>query len=344
MNIDLRSDTVTRPSAAMMAAMQAAPLGDDVLGDDPTVQELEAYTAELLGMEAAVFCPSGTMTNQIALAVHCERGDAALFDEDAHMLFYEVGAPAVIGQVLCRSVPSTDGVMEVHEVERRMLSYSLHTPPTTLLCLENTHNRAGGAVIPMDRLRQYRELCDRNGLHMHLDGARMLNACEWLGIEPAHMASFFDSVSICLSKGLGAPVGSLLVGSADFIGKARRWRKRLGGGMRQSGLLAACGLVALRDQRHDLIHDHRRARMLAEQLADIPSIHVDLAKQSTNFVMVETDLPAENWAHALAQHGLHCIPFGPHRLRLVLHRDISDEHLAEAVECFRLTAASVKPA
>lgn len=337
--IDLRSDTVTRPSPAMMEAMARAPLGDDVLGDDPTVIELEEEAAQLLGHEAALFCPSGTMTNQIALAVHCERGDAALFDEEAHMLYYEVGAPAVIGQVLCRSIPSTDGIMAPADIERRLMQFSLHTPATTLLCVENTHNRAGGAVIPMDTLHEYRALCDRYQMRMHLDGARMFNACVALGIAPSAMAGLFDSVSICLSKGLGAPVGSLLVGQSDFIQIARRWRKRLGGGMRQSGLLAACGLVALRDQRDDLAGDHVRARALAHGIAELPGVMVDLAKQSTNFVMVDTVRPAPEWAEELKERGVACLPFGPHRLRLVVHRDLGDADIEVAIEAFRNIAS-----
>lgn len=342
MIIDLRSDTVTRPTPEMMQAMARAPLGDDVLGDDPTVHELEEETAALLGHEAAVFVPSGTMANQIALACHCHRGDSVLFDQDAHMLFYEVGAPAVIAQVLPRGVPSNGGVMAIEDIERLRMSYSLHTPPTTLLCIENTHNRAGGASIPLLQLKAYRDYANSKGLRLHLDGARIANAAAWEGVAISEITTLFDSVSICLSKGLGAPVGSVLVGTRDYIYEARRWRKRLGGGMRQAGLLAACGLFALRVNLQRISEDHVRARSLAESLSRIEGLHIDLGKQCTNFVMVGVPGDAAEWCQELKKHDVLCLPFGAQLIRLVTHLDFRDEHVGHAVEAFQAVANASK--
>lgn len=336
--IDLRSDTVTRPTAEMLEAMRTAPLGDDVLGDDPTVHELEQEAARMLGFEAAVYTPSGTMANQIALAVHCQRGDSVILDEEAHILYYEVGAPAVIGQVVTRTCPSKLGVMDPVDVERLVLVGSLHTPGTSLLCVENTHNRSGGQVLPLDVLGAYREIANRRGLKLHLDGARLFNAATWLNQPVSTLAAPFDSVSICLSKGLGAPVGSVLVGSKEFMEHARVWRKRLGGGMRQAGLLAACGLVALRVQSKKLGDDHRRARRLAEGLQGLPGITVDLAHQCTNFVMVQTQGLASDYCLALTAEGVSAMPAAPHRVRLVTHSDISDDDVERAIEAFRIVA------
>ena len=335
MIVDLRSDTVTRPTPAMYEAMRTAALGDDVLGDDPTVIELEQESAALMGMEAGLFVPSGTMGNQIALACQTERGDCVLFEEEAHMLYYEVGAPGVIAQVVTRTCPSVDGVMEPEEVEKRLQVTSLHTPGTTVICLENTHNRAGGKVIPMETLRAYREIADKNGVRLHLDGARVFNAAVWLGVEPGEITRYVDSVSFCLSKALGAPVGSVLCGTAEMISKARRWRKRLGGGMRQSGLLAACGLIGLREIRHQLDKDHQRARALAIGLQDVPGARVDLNRQWTNFVMVDLETSAPEASERLKEHGVLCLAFGPKRLRLVTHYDVTDEGIEHALNAFR---------
>lgn len=336
--IDLRSDTVTRPTPAMFAAMQACVTGDDVLGDDPTVMELEALAAETLGHKSAVFVPSGTMGNQIALACHCQRGDAIILDEEAHIFYYEVGAPAILAQVVLRACPSSKGVMDPTEIERRVLKQSLHTPGTTLLCVENTHNRSGGQVIPMEVLREYRAICDRHGMKLHLDGARLFNASTWLGVAPAEIGTLFDSVSICLSKGLGSPVGSVLVGNPDFINHARVWRKRLGGGMRQSGLLAACGLVSLRTHVPLLAEDHRRASALAEALAKIPGLQVETA---TNFVMVTVPKDSGPWIAGLEERGVLSMPPAPDRIRLVLHSDISDSDIEATAAAFSEVSQSL---
>ena len=332
--VDLRSDTVTRPSAEMMAAMASAPLGDDVLGDEPTVQELEVESAQIMGMDAALFVPSGTMANQIALACHCDRGDAVIMDEEAHILYYEVGAPGIIAGVVTRTVPSENGVMPPELVARALMTRSLHTPGTSLICVENTHNRSGGQVIPLATQEAYAQIAKQHGAKLHLDGARVFNAAAWLGVDVQEVVKPYDSVSFCLSKGLGSPVGSLLCGKSDFIEKARIWRKRLGGGMRQSGLLAACGLVSLRQERHRIGEDHKRARRLAEGLEGVPGTRVDLDHQCTNFVMVETERPASEWLNALKERGVLAMPPAPNRIRLVLHRDVDDAGVDQAIKAF----------
>src|SRR5471030_2880547 len=254
--VDLRSDTVTRPTPVMFEAMHAAPLGDDVLGDDPTVIELEELAARMTGKEAALFVPSGTMGNQIALASHCDPGDAIIIEEEAHIIYYEVGGPALLAGVVTFTLPSTRGVMDPSNVERHILKRDLHTPGTTLLCLENTHNRGGGSIIPIEIMRQYREIAEPRGVKIHLDGARVFNAAVALGVPVSHITEHVDSVNFCLSKGLRSPIGSLLCGSNEMIAKGRIWRKRLGGGMRQAGILAACGIVSLTQMVDRLADDH----------------------------------------------------------------------------------------
>src|SRR5256714_1052062 len=261
--VDLRSDTVTRPTPEMYEAMLNAPLGDDVLGDEPTVTALEKLAAEKLGKQAAVFVPSGTIGNQIALATHTKPGDAILVEEEAHIFYAEVGAPAVIAGVVTFTLPSHRGVLAPEVVERHILKRNIHTPGTTLLCVENTHNRAGGTVVPLETMRHYAELCRQHGLKLHLDGARVYNAAVALGVPVSEIAQHASSVNFCLSKGLRAPIGSLLCGDAEFIERARYWRKRLGGGMRQAGILAACGIVSLTKMVDRLADHHPRARALA---------------------------------------------------------------------------------
>ena len=339
MPVDLRSDTVTRPSPEMYEAMRQATLGDDVLGDDPTVAELERLGAAKTGKDAALFVPSGTMSNQIALAVHCRPGDAILIEEEAHIVYYEVGAPAMFAQVVTWTLRSDRGTMDPDDIARHILKRDLHRPGTRLLCVENTHNRAGGAVIPVAMLNAYREVADRHGIAMHLDGARAFNAAVALGVDIRAITDPFDTVSICLSKGLRSPVGSLLCGPQTLIDEAKFWRKRLGGGMRQSGLLAACGIVSLTQMVDRLAEDHRRARTIAEALAHLPGIHTDPATTETNIVMVNTDRPAEQWQADLHAEGIWCFPVAPHRLRLVFHADITDDHLDQAIAAFQKIAS-----
>ena len=342
--VDLRSDTVTRPTPEMFEAIANAPLGDDVLGDDPTVAELESLAAKMTRKDAAMFVPSGTMGNQIALASHCQPGDAILLEEEAHILYYEVGGPALLAGVVTFTLPSTRGIMDPDEVERRITRRDLHTPGSSLLCLENTHNRGGGPIIPLDPLECYRGLAARHGIKVHLDGARVFNASVALGIPVRDITDQVDSVSICLSKGLRSPVGSLLCGDQDFIDRGRIWRKRLGGGMRQAGILAACGIVSLTQMVDRLAEDHARAKRTAVALAALPGLSVDVDSVETNMVLVHTDAPASDWRIWLAEEGLLCFPVGPHRLRLVFHGDIDDAKTDDAIEAFRLVSSEVAKA
>lgn len=339
--VDLRSDTVTRPTPEMYEAILKAPLGDDVLGDDPTVMRLEELAAELLDLEAALFVPSGTMGNQIAIACQTERGDAILAEEESHIVYYECGAPGVIAGVVTWTLPSKHGVMDPHAVEAHVLKRTLHTPGTTLLCVENTHNRAGGTVVPLDTLRAYREICDRNGMKLHLDGARVFNAAVALDLDVSDIAKFADSVSFCLSKGLGAPVGSMLCGSQKLVEDARKWRKRLGGGMRQSGILAACGIVSLSQSIENLAEDHRRARALASGIQDLPGIEFDWDTVQTNMVLLRTEAPASEWLENLRERNVWALDNSPNHVRLVLHSDIDDDKVNRAIEAFGGCAAAI---
>ena len=332
--VDLRSDTVTRPTPEMYEAMANAPLGDDVLGDDPTVVRLEELAAQLTGKECGLFVPSGTMSNQLALASHCNPGEAILIEEEAHILYYEVAAPALLAGVVSWTIPSTRGAMDPEYVERRVLKANLHTPGTTLICLENTHNRAGGAIIPIELMEAYRAIGDKHGIKIHLDGARVFNAAVALGVPVEHITSHVDSVSICLSKGLRSPIGSVLCGSQELIDKARIWRKRLGGGMRQAGILAACGIVSLTKMVDRLAEDHARAKWVAASIQAMTGISLDLSTVETNMVLVNTEAPASDWQLWLEDEGVMCFPVAPNRLRLVFHGDIDDNKAELAIAAF----------
>jgi threonine aldolase len=314
----------------MYAAIQSADLGDDVLGDEPTVQRLEALAAAKTEKEAAVFVPSGTMGNQIALATHTKPGDSVLFEDEAHMVYYEAAAPAVVSGVLARSMGSRGGVVEPEEIKRRYLKRDEHTPGTTLVCFENTHNRCGGAVTPVANHAEYRRVADELGIKIHLDGARVFNAAVALGVDVREITGHVDSVNFCLSKGLSAPVGSVLCGTAEFIHHARFWRKRLGGGMRQAGILAACGIVALEKMVDRLAEDHARAQRLAEACGSLPGLRPLPAQ--TNIVIVETEAPAQQWQSELENQGVRCYSIGPNRVRFVTHKDVDDGQIEFAIE------------
>ena len=333
--IDLRSDTVTRPTAEMRRAMAEAVVGDDVFGDDPTVRQLEEIAAAKVGKEAALFVASGTMANNVAINVHTRPGDEILLDAQAHSLCYEVGAPAVLSGVQTRQFRSRRGVPDPKEVAASISVRNLHSPGTTLLVLENTHNRAGGAVIPIDVHRTLRRLARERGLSVHIDGARIFNAVVATGVPAREFAAQADSISFCLSKGLGCPVGSLLCGEREFVERARRVRKMLGGGMRQAGVLAACGLVALETGIERLVEDHENARRLAEGIAGLPGIAVDLDSVQTNMVYFDTAEPAAAAVARLAERGVRCNPTGPNRIRLVTHRDVDEGDIEAAIVAFR---------
>lgn len=283
--IDLRSDTVTVPTPAMREAIFRAEVGDDVMGEDPTVNRLEAMAAERLGKPAALFVASGTMGNLAALLAHCQRGDEAVLGDLAHTFLYEAGGIAALGGIHPRPLPNqADGTLALEQIEAAIRVDDAHFPRTRLIALENTHNRCGGVAIPPDYFAAVRELADRHGLMIHLDGARIFNAAVALSVDPREITQHVDSVTFCLSKGLSAPVGSLLCGDIDFIYRTHRARKMLGGGMRQAGILAAAGIVALEQMVDRLAEDHVRARRLAEGIAAIPGLSIDLERVQTNIV------------------------------------------------------------
>jgi threonine aldolase len=323
--IDLRSDTVTRPSAAMRAAMAAAEVGDDVFGEDPTINRLQERAAAFLGKEAALYVPSGSMANQIALKIHCQPGDDVIVGEGAHNNLYESGAAGAIAGVQL-TVAGRGGLFTAAEAEAHYRPGSNHTySPTRLVCVENTHNRGGGAVWRPRDVAAVAEFARARGLALHLDGARLCNAVVALGTPAATLAAPFDTVSMCFSKGLGAPVGSVIAGSQALTDRAHRFRKMLGGGMRQAGILAAAALWALDHNVERLAEDHANARLIAERLAERPGFSVNLERVETNIVLVDLGAPlppAEAAVTALRAVGVRCLPFGPRRLRLVTHLDV----------------------
>lgn len=335
MPVDLRSDTVTRPSDAMLEAMVSAPLGDDVLGDDPTVKTLEAVAAQLAGKEAALFTPSGTMANQIAIRCWTQPGDEVLMEAGAHPFNYEAGAAAAISGVQVRALQGDRGLLDVHTVAAAIRPANDHFAPASLLCLENTSNRGGGTVYPLERTQALCELAHSRGLRVHLDGARIFNASVQSGHPLATLAAPVDSLMFCLSKALGAPVGSLLVGPRDWIARARRTRKMLGGGMRQSGLLAAAGLYALENNIPALEQDHRNAQRLWRGLN---ALGLSCAEPDTNMVYVEL-ASAAAVADALAERGVLCIAVGPTTIRLVTHLDVSPAGVERCLSAFEAVLA-----
>ncbi len=340
--IDLRSDTVTRPSPAMRRAMAEAEVGDDVYGEDPTVRALEEEGAAALGKEAALFVPSGIMGNQIALRLLAPRGSELLCDARAHVVMFEMGALAALSGILARPLDSTDGLPALEAFRDAITPRGGYRVPTGALALENTHNVAGGRVYPRARLDPILALATEAGLPVHLDGARIFNAALALGTTPAALARGFDTVMFCLSKGLGAPVGSLLCADRERIAEARQVRRQLGGAMRQVGVLAAAGRVALAESPPLLERDHRHARRLAETLAETPGVELDLDGVETNIVIFRLTVPAAGeespaaaWVARARAAGLLASSFGPDRVRLVTHRDLDGAAIDRAVGIVR---------
>ncbi|UBV41865.1 low specificity L-threonine aldolase [Deinococcus taeanensis] len=325
---DLRSDTVTTPTPTMREAMARAAVGDDVYGEDPTVNELQAEVARLTGHEAGLFMPSGTMTNQVAIALHTRRGEEVICAEGSHIYEWELGMMATFSGVVPRFVPAPLGIPTPEGV-RAAIRRSIHQSPTGMISLENTHNKAGGTVIPLDVLAGIRAVATEEGLPFHLDGARVVNAAVALGVDLRAITASFDTVSVCLSKGLGAPVGSVLVGSAEAMKRAHRYRKMMGGGMRQAGVLAAAALIALREGPARLAEDHRRARVMAEALVNA-GFAVDLAAVQTNIIYAAVPDAAAR-AAAWAGQGVLANALGPDSVRFVLHHQIDDEALDGAI-------------
>jgi threonine aldolase len=325
--IDLRSDTVTRPTPAMREAMATADVGDDVHGDDPTVNRLQEEAARLLGVEAALFVPSGTMGNQASLHPFVRPGDMVLTGEGSHVLWYESGAPAAISGVLVQTIGDS-GFFDGSDVRAAVNPDDSHFAPTRALCVENTHNRSGGRIFPLDRVKDAAAAARDHGLHLHLDGARLFNAVVATGTPAADWAEPFDTVTFCLSKGLGAPVGSVICASRDAIRRIHRVRKMLGGGMRQAGILAAAGLHALEHHVERLADDHANARRLAEGLAEL-GFPVDPAPE-TNMVMFQVE-DSMNFRRATRTRELLIDPMDPHRFRAVTHLDVSSDDVEEAL-------------
>ncbi len=330
--IDLRSDTVTKPSAAMREAMAQAEVGDDVYGEDPTVNRLQSLAAELLGKEAALFVPSGTMANQIALRALAEPGDAAIAARDAHMVLYESGGAAALAGVQLVEI-GANGVFDASELRAAVYPADDHFPRTSALLVENTHNRSGGRVFPFAALQGVAEAARALGLRMHMDGARLWNAVAATGIAAARWAEPFDTVSFCLSKGLGAPVGSLVAGSRALVTRAHRFRKQQGGGMRQAGILAAAGIFALEHNTKRLADDHAHARRLAAGLAEIPGVVVP-AQPETNIVIFQR-ANAAAWSAALRARGVLVNPVARDALRAVTHLDVGAAEIDAALAIMR---------
>lgn len=334
--VDLRSDTVTRPSTDMRRVIAEAEVGDAVLGDDPTVTRLENAAAELLGKERALFFPSGIMANQTALLIQAAPGSEAVIDARGHILDWEEGGAAAWGGIQLRAVPTNDGLLTLEQVEAFIRPASPYVPRTSLICLENTHNGAGGRVLPLEQMQAIGQVARGRGVRVHLDGARLPNAAVATGHTLAELAAPADTVMMSLSKGLGAPVGSLLAGDAAAMEEAWRVRRRMGGGMRQAGLLAAAALYALEHNFARLEDDHRRARQLAAGAAEVPGLSA--AMPDTNIVMidlVDPKLAAEGTLAGLKQRGIWMTPFGPRRLRAVTHLDVDDAGIERAVGALR---------
>ena len=334
--IDLRSDTITRPSGKMLEAMLSARVGDDVFGEDPTVNLFEEKTARLFGKEAAVFCPSGTMTNQIAIKVHTRQGDELICDKHAHVYMNEGGGIAFNSGVQVRLMDGDLGRISAKQVAENINPVHDWLPRTSLVCLENTVNRAGGSYYSLNAIREISDICKTNNLKLHLDGARIFNALTETGDSPETTAKYFDSISICFSKGLGCPVGSILVGNREFIQQARRVRKVLGGGMRQAGFLAAAGLYALENNIHRLKEDHERAKRIAQILQDAPYVE-SLLPVSTNILIfsLKDPLTSSLFIAKLEEKGVLGISFGKKMVRFVTHLDFTDEMLEKTISALK---------
>jgi threonine aldolase len=334
MFIDLRSDTVTRPTPGMLDAMMKAPVGDDVFGDDPTVNALEAKVAAMFGMEAALFCASGTMANQIAIKVHTRPGDEVICNELSHVYYYEGGGIAMNSGASVCLLPGDRGRINARQVLEHINPVNdVHRPLTRLVSVENTMNKGGGSIYDFGELQVMSKVCRENGLGYHLDGARLFNALAETTQTPADFGKIFDSISICLSKGLGAPVGSVLAGSKEFIHSARRVRKVFGGGMRQAGILAAAGIYALDNHVERLKHDHRRARQLGKILEKLPFVEKVIPVES-NLIFFDIDpaFPAAELLQKLKRHDIHALALSPQSIRFVTHLDFTDEMLARTEE------------
>jgi threonine aldolase len=333
--IDLRSDTVTKPSAEMRRVMAEAEVGDDVFGDDPIMNKLQEKVADMLVKEAALFTPSGTMANTIAILAHTQPGDEVIVERESHTFNYEVAGAAVMGGVQLNTILGERGILNPDQIAREIREPNVHIPQTKLICLENTHNRGGGTIYPLKKIQTIHQLAKENNLKMHLDGARLFNACVATGISAKEYAQYFDSLMFCFSKGLGAPVGSILAGSKAFIQRAHRVRKMLGGGMRQVGILAAAALYVLENNVERLTEDHEHAKMLAKELAKITGFHVNPEHVETNIVVFDVSESGFSVVEVLGKlkaKGILMVPFGHTLARAVTHLDVSREDIETTIQ------------
>ncbi len=331
--IDLRSDTVTKPTEEMRKAAYQAEVGDDVYNEDPTVRGLEELAAKMLGKEDALFVTSGTQGNQIAVLTHCVPGNEILLEEDSHIFYYEGGAVSAFAGVQTRTIKGHRGAMDSTLVESAIRGEDIHVPETSLICLENTHNRAGGAIVPIDNMESIYNVASKYNVPVHLDGARLFNAAVALNKPLTDFTQFTTTVQVCLSKGLGAPVGSIIAGDEQFIRKARKWRKRLGGGLRQVGLIAAPAMVALTQMVDRLSIDHDNAKRLAAGIGSIKGLEV-INEVDTNIVLIDVakkGLTAEEYIRLLKEQGILAVSFGPTIIRMTTHYDVSTEQIDQAL-------------
>jgi threonine aldolase len=336
--IDLRSDTVTKPTPAMRKVMAKARVGDDVFGEDPTVNALQAKVAKILGKEASLFVPSGTMANQLAIKSHTQPGDEVIIEATSHPYNFEGGASAALSGIQFNCLKGIRGILDASQIEEAIRPDDHHFPVTRLVCLENTHNRGGGSVYPVERIAEISRLARSKGLFVHLDGARLWNASVASGIKPREYAQWADSVSVCLSKGLGAPIGSLVAGTKTFIDRVHRFRKMFGGGMRQVGIIAAAGIYALDHHIERLKEDHKNAKRLALGLSEIQGVSIDPDHVETNIVIfdiAEMGMTAPQVRDEMKKKGVLIHPFGKTQIRLVTHLDVSKDDIETALKAFK---------
>jgi threonine aldolase len=332
--IDLRSDTITKPTPGMREAMMAAEVGDDVFGEDPTINRLQERVADITGKDASLFVPSGTMGNQVCIKTHTQPGQEIIVERVSHIFNYECGSPGLLSGVQVLPIMGNRGAFTLEQVREVIRPPNVHHPKTSLICFENTHNRGGGTIFPFSEIKNIYQFARKNGISVHLDGARLWNAAAVGGISIAEYCRFCDSVSMCFSKGLGAPVGSIIAGSREFIEKARFYRKAFGGGMRQAGILAAAALYALDNHLERLKDDHRRAKKLAEFIAGIPDIVLDLESVQTNIIIFDlknTGLDGLAFSSELEKRGVRMLTYDRTKVRAVTHLQVSDEEIDETI-------------
>lgn len=343
--IDFRSDTITIPTEEMRRAMYEAEVGDDIYREDKTVIQLEEYAAEKVGKEAAIFVTSGTMGNQLALLAHCKRGQEIIVEEDTHIYNAEVGATSFVAGLQAKTIKGDRGIMAISDIEAAIRSKDIHLPETGLICIENTHNMAGGVVTPLEHLRKIYQLGENNFIPIHMDGARIFNAAIYLDCDVKKITQYCDSVMFCLSKGLCAPIGSILAGEKNFIERARRFRKMLGGGMRQAGVIAAPGLIALKYMVDRLVQDHENARKLVEGLVNIRGLKVDKGIQ-TNIIMVdvkESGFKSYEITDILKERGILANVVNDRIIRFVTHRYITSDNIKHALKVLNNVFSSLSP-